>query len=352
MELRTLGRSDLELSVFAFGTATFGGTSDIAKMVGGVGLQDAIRLTSVCLEAGVNLFDTADSYSDGAAETILGQALGSRRNGVMIATKASARTGPGEDDVGSSRAHLIRACEASLKRLRTDRIDLYQLHAFDALTPLEETARALEELVHSGKVRYVGCSNFAGWQLMKALWVADQIRTARFVSHQIYYSMVGRDAEHDLIPAALDQGLGILVWGPLASGLLSGKFARGQPFAYGTRLGVGVPGSAEMHDAGNAFDVLDVARDIAATRRVPVSQVALNWLLWKPGVTSILIGARNELQLRENLDAISWELDDIEFERLDLAGKPRLPYPQWIQRSVYQSERNPTPRARLPGRIP
>jgi aryl-alcohol dehydrogenase-like predicted oxidoreductase len=341
MEMRALGTSELNVSVLAFGTATFGGTSELARRVGGVGQEEAASLIAMCCDAGVNLFDTADIYSEGEAERILGQALRDNRNRVMIATKASGRTGPGADDVGSSRRHLTAACEASLKRLQTDRIDLYHLHGFDALIPLEETVRALDDLVKSGKVRYVGCSNFTGWQVMKGLCIAEKSNCARFVSQQIYYSLVGRDAEHELIPMSLDQHLGVMVWGPLASGFLSGKNRRDNPYSSGTRLGAGVPGSTELFDSKTAFDVLDAARDIALAHKASVSQVAINWLLSKPGVTTVTLGARSVEQLRDNLQAVSWRLSVDEIERLDTVGAPRLPYPVWHQRSVYQIERNP-----------
>jgi aryl-alcohol dehydrogenase-like predicted oxidoreductase len=346
MEMRALGSSDLDVSVLAFGTATFGGTSELARQVGGVGQREAASLIARCCDAGVNLFDTADIYSEGEAERMLGAALGSNRNRVMIATKASGRTGPGADSVGSSRRHLIEACEASLERLQTDRIDLYQLHGFDALVPLEETVRALDDLVQSGKVRHIGCSNFTGWQVMKGLCIAEKANCAKFVSQQIYYSLVGRDAEHELIPMSLDQQLGVLVWGPLASGFLAGKHERGKAYSSGTRLGAGVPGSTQLFDSTKAFDVLDAARDIAVARKASVSQVALNWLLSKPGVTTVILGARSVEQLRDNLEAISWHLSVDEIERLDKVGAPRLPYPVWHQRSVYQIERNPVPPAR------
>lgn len=344
--MRRLGSTNLDVSVLGFGTATFGGTSDLARLVGGVGPRDAARFVDMCREAGVNLFDSADIYSEGEAEILLGRALGAIRHSVMIATKASGRTGPGADDVGSSRRHLMEACEASLKRLGTDYIDLYQLHGFDALTPLEETVRALDDLVKSGKVRHVGCSNFSAWQVMKTLCVAEKASCTPLASQQIYYSLVGRDAEHELIPLSVDQNLGVVVWGPLASGFLSEKTSRGRAYSPATRLGAGVPGSNDLFDSNSAFDVLEVAREIALARDKSVSQVAINWLLSKPGVTTVTLGARSVEQLRDNLQAITWRLTEEELERLDAVGAPRIPYPLWHQRSVYQIERNPVPSAR------
>jgi aryl-alcohol dehydrogenase-like predicted oxidoreductase len=309
--------------------------------MGGLPLPEASRLIDICLDAGVNLFDTADIYAEGEAEEFLGRILRGRRNRALIATKAFGRTGPGPDEVGNSRLHLIRACEASLRRLGTDWIDLYQLHGFDALIPLEETVRALDDLVRAGKVRYVGCSNFAAWQLMKALAIADRTAAHRFASQQIYYSLAGRDAEQDLIPLSLDQNVGVLVWGPLASGLLSGKFRRGDAFAEDTRMAV--PGTQSLFELEKAFDIVDVARQIAAARGVSVAQVALNWLLAKPGVTSVILGARTEQQLLDNLGAARWRLSRAEVAALNDVSAVRLPYPFWHQRSIYQCERNPIP---------
>jgi aryl-alcohol dehydrogenase-like predicted oxidoreductase len=286
------------------------------------------------------MFDTADIYSGGAAEEVLGRALGGRRNRVLIASKAFGRTGPGEHDAGLSRRHLIAACEASLRRLGTEWIDLYQVHGFDALTPLEETLTALDELVRAGKVRQIGCSNFAGWQLMKALAVSAHLDCSSFVTQQIYYSAAGRDAELDLMPLARDQNLGVLVWGPLAGGLLSGKFRRGDPLDQGR---MAVPGTRDLFDPTTAFGVLDVAREIAEARGVSVAQVSINWLLAKPGVTSVILGARTEDQLLDNLGAASFRLGADEVARLDAASPGRVPYPHWHQRSVYGAERNPEP---------
>jgi aryl-alcohol dehydrogenase-like predicted oxidoreductase len=303
-------------------------------------------MVSVCLDAGLTLFDTADIYSEGEAEQVLGRALAGRRNGVLIASKAYGRTGPGPEDLGSSRRHLIRACEASLKRLDTDWIDLYQLHGFDSLVTLEETLSALDDLVRSGKVRQVGCSNFAGWQVMKALGIAKESSYARFASQQIYYSAAGRDAELDLIPVALDQNLGVLVWGPLAGGLLSGKFRRGDALSSGR---MAVPGTRELFDPETAFDVLDTARLSSEQRGVSVAQVSINWLLAKPGVTSVILGARTMEQLIDNLGAAGFRLSVDEIRSLDRAGAGRMRYPHWHQRSIYGAERNPARDSIRPG---
>ena len=340
METRELGNSGVRVPVLSFGTVTFGGDSPLARALGGLDAREATGLVDRCLDAGVNLFDTADIYSDGDAERVLGRALAGRRNRALIASKAYGRTGPGEHDIGLSRRHLVAACEASLRRLGTDWLDLYQVHGFDALTPLEETLAALDELVRSGKVRHVGCSNFAGWQLMKALGVSQQIDCVAFVAQQIYYSVAGRDAELELLPLARDQGLGVLVWGPLAGGLLSGKFQRGDPLDRGR---MAVPGTRDLFDPATAFDVIDVATAIAAERGVSVAQVSINWLLARPGITSVILGARTAEQLEDNLGAARFRLTAQEVGRLDAAGRGRLPYPHWHQRSIYGSERNPEP---------
>jgi aryl-alcohol dehydrogenase-like predicted oxidoreductase len=258
---------------------------------------------------------------------------------VVIATKAWGRTGPGPNDIGASRLHLVQACEASLRRLKTDYIDLYQLHSFDALTPMEETLRALDDLIRAGKVRYVGCSNYAGWQLMKALAISDAAGYERYISHQLYYSLIGRDAENDLLPLGLDQGVGTLVWSPLAFGLLSGKFRRGRPDPEGARGTLaGAPGG------GIERERLDAATDalaaIAEARRVSMAQVALNYLLRKPGIATLIVGARDEAQLVDNLAAASWSLSDEEMKQLDEASATKPPYPRWAQRAVF-AERNP-----------
>ena len=338
MEMRLLGKSGLSVSTLSFGAMTFGGEG-MFSMVGRTQEEEARRLIDLCLDAGVNLFDTADAYSNGRSEEILAHALGPKRKQVVIATKAWGRMGKGPNDLGASRLHLVQACEASLRRLSTDTIDLYQLHGFDALTPLDETLRALDDLVSAGKVRYIGCSNYAGWQLMKALAISDAAGYERYISHQLYYSLIGRDAENELLPLGLDQGVGALVWSPLAFGLLSGKFRRGQPDPAGARGTLaGAPGG------GIARDRLDAATDalaaIADSRGVTMAQVALNYLLRKPGVTTLIVGARDEAQLTDNLGAAAWTLSDDELKSLDDASATNPPYPQWVQKGVF-SERNP-----------
>lgn len=337
MENRLLGRSGLFVSKLAFGAMTFGGEG-MFQMVGKTDETEAERLIALCLDAGVTLFDTADAYSNGRSEEILAHALGSKRHRAIVATKAWGRMGPGHNDMGASRQHLVEACEASLRRLKTDYIDLYQIHAFDALTPLEETLRAFDDLVRAGKVRYIGCSNYAGWQLMKALAISDQRGFERYVSQQIYYSLAGREAENELVPLGLDQGVGILVWSPLAFGMLSGKFRRGQPDPEGARGTLaGAPGGV---DRARVDNITDAQAEIAEARGVTAAQVAINYLLRKPGVTSVIVGARNEAQLKDNLAAASWTLTDEEMTRLDAASSAPRPYPYGVQKTVF-AERNP-----------
>ncbi|HLY58384.1 MAG TPA: aldo/keto reductase, partial [Stellaceae bacterium] len=311
MDYALLGSSGLAVSSLGFGAAGFAGTGEYFGHIGSTGLAEAERQVGLCLDAGINLFDTSNSYSGGESERILGQALGARRQDVVLCTKVAVRVGGkgGPNDVGLSRHNILRACETSLRQLGTDWIDLYQLHAPDALTRPDETLRALDDLVRSGKVRYVGCSNFAGWQLMKSLSTAAAQGLERLASHQIFYSLVCRDAEHELVPAAIDQGLGILVWGPLASGFLSGKFRRGERPPEGTRIAA-MPEVPKVPDWEHGHDIVDVVREIAVARGVPPSQVALNWLRRKPWVSSVLIGARNEAQLKDNLGCTAWDLSD------------------------------------------
>jgi aryl-alcohol dehydrogenase-like predicted oxidoreductase len=329
MEYRQLGRSGLLVSSLALGTMTFGGRGAFAN-VGSTELDEARRLLDRALDAGVNLIDTADIYSDGRSEEIVGEVLAGRRHEVVLATKARFATGPGPNQAGLSRAHLISACEASLQRLRTDYIDLYQVHERDGLTPVEETIDALDTLVHQGKVRYVGCSNHSAWHAMKALGVAERLGRVRYVSHQIYYSLLHREAEHELVPMAVDEGLGILVWSPLAGGWLSGKYRRGEPLPPGSRQ-ASPWGEPPIYDSDHLYDVIEglaaVARDLG---RSP-AQVALAFLLDRPGVTSVIIGARHEEQLNENLDAASVRLDEESRRRLEALSPPRLDYPYWHQ---------------------
>jgi aryl-alcohol dehydrogenase-like predicted oxidoreductase len=337
METRFLGRSGLRTSVLSFGTMTFGGRGRHEAM-GSTQGDEARRLVDICIEVGVNLFDTADIYSNGASEEVLGQALGNKRKQVLVATKAFSRMGAGSNDLGLSRSHLIEACEASLRRLGTDYIDLYQVHSFDVLTPLEETLRALDDLVRTGKVRYLGCSNYASWQVMKALAITERKGWDRYVSQQINYSLLAREAEHELIPLGLDQGLGVLVWSPLHFGLLSGKYRRDQPKPSQTRLDtLDAPGTVDWE---RLYRTVDTLQEIATAHKASVAQAALNWLKARPAVTSVIIGARNEDQLRDNLAAANWSLTPDEVKKLEAVSATPLPYPHWHQQK-YGAERNP-----------
>jgi aryl-alcohol dehydrogenase-like predicted oxidoreductase len=342
MEFRTLGRSGLKVPVLSFGTGTFGGGNEFFKAWGETDVKEATGLVDICLEAGVNLFDTADVYSDGLSETILGKAIAGRRNDVLISTKATFRMGghDGPNDLGSSRYHLISACEASLKRLGTDYIDIYHLHGFDALTPVEEVLSTLDTLVTSGKVRYIACSNFSGWHLMKSLSVAERYGWPRYVGHQIYYSLVGREYEWELMPLALDQGVGALVWSPLGWGRLTGKILRGKPLPAKSRLhktaGNGPPVADEY-----LFKVVDALDVVAKETGKSVPQVALNWLLQRPSISTVIFGARNEEQLRQNLGAAGWNLSPEQVAKLDAASDVTPIYPYWHQRQFV--ERNPVP---------
>jgi aryl-alcohol dehydrogenase-like predicted oxidoreductase len=328
MEHRQLGRSGLRVSTLTLGTMTFGGQGNFAK-VGSTGVEDARRQVDMALEAGVNLIDTADVYSGGVSEEIVGAVLEGRRDQVLIATKARMSMGEGANDAGLSRAHLIRSVENSLRRLRTDYIDLYQVHEWDGQTPLEETLETLDTLVRSGKVRYVGCSNYAGWQLMKALGISDRLAYQRFVSQQIHISLQAREAEYELVPASLDQGVGILVWSPLAGGLLSGKYRRGQEQPEGRQLsGWGEP---PVRDEEALYTVVDVLLRIAETLRASPAQVALAWLLGRPGITSVIVGARTDEQLADNLAAANLQLADDQRAMLDAVSAPPLLYPYWHQ---------------------
>lgn len=332
MEYRYVGGSGLNVSVLALGTMTFGGLGSFAN-VGATDVHEAVKQIDQCLEAGINLFDTADVYSAGKSEEILGQALGSRRDNVLIATKVRSQMGGGRNDGGLSRHHLISGCEASLRRLGTDYIDLYQLHEWDGITPLEETLEALDLLVRSGKVRYVGVSNYTAWQLMKALCIADRHRLPRFISQQIYYSLQARDAEYELIPAAVDQRLGVLVWSPLAGGLLSGKYRRGHQAPPGSRQ-LTDWNEPPVRDQDMLYEVVEILVSIARERGITTAQVALAYLLGKPAVTAVIIGARTFEQLAENLGAASIALTAAERERLDRATAPPLIYPYWHQAKI------------------
>jgi aryl-alcohol dehydrogenase-like predicted oxidoreductase len=329
MEYRLLGRSGLKVSTITLGTMTMGGKGNFAK-VGNVGLDEARRQIDLCLDAGVNLIDTADVYSSGASEEIIGEALGGKRkSGVLIATKARFPMGDGPNDRGLSRHHLIEACNASLRRLKTDVIDLYQVHQWDGQTPLEETIDALDSLVRQGKVRYIGASNYSGWHLMKALAVSDRTLRERFVSQQIHYTLEAREAEYELVPVSIDQGLGILVWSPLAGGLLSGKHRRGES-PEGTRQLAGW-GEPPIRDEDRLWAIVDVLVAIAEARGVSGAQVALAWLLGRPAVASVIIGGRTEAQLKDNLAAADLVLTAEERQRLDQVSAPPVLYPYWHQ---------------------
>jgi aryl-alcohol dehydrogenase-like predicted oxidoreductase len=340
MEFRILGRSGLKVPVLSLGTGTFGGANEFFRAWGNSGVDEATRLVDICLEAGVNMFDTADIYSDGESEKVLGGAIAGRREKVLISTKATFKTGPGPNEVGSSRYHLIQACEASLRRLKTDYIDLYQLHAFDALTPVQETLSALNDLVHSGKVRYIGCSNFSGWHLMKSLDVSERYGWTRYVAHQAYYSLVGREYEWELMPLGLDQGVGCVVWSPLGWGRLTGKIRRGKPLPEVSRLhktaDYGPPVSDEL-----VYKVVDALDEVAKETGKTVPQIALNWLLQRPTVSNVIMGARNEEQLRQNLGAVGWNLTPTQVAKLDAASATTPIYPYWHQRQF--GDRNPPP---------
>jgi aryl-alcohol dehydrogenase-like predicted oxidoreductase len=328
MEMRRLGSSGLQVSALGFGTMTFGGTEGI-RSVGTTQVDEARRQIDLCLEAGINLFDSADGYSQGASEEILGQALQGRRDDVILATKVHSRMGPGPNDLGQSRHHIIRGCEASLKRLGTDYIDLYQVHGFDPLAPLEETLRALDDLVRAGKVRYIGCSNYSAWHLMKALSISERQGLERYVSQQVYYSLVARELENELVPLALDQGIGSLIWSPLSGGFLTGKFRRGQDSPQeARRVQRGDPGTI---DEDRGYAIVDVLEEVAQAHNASIAQAALNWLLQKPGVTSVLIGARREEQLMDNLKAASWTMRPEEVQRLDEVSATPPIYPYWHQ---------------------
>ncbi len=322
MEYRQLGRSGLKVSTITLGTMGFGGTG-WASPVGNLDVKAARQQIDICLEAGVNLIDTADIYSEGLSEEILGQALGGDREDVLLATKVRGPMGPGPNDEGLSRHHILRGVEASLRRLGTDYIDLYQVHGFDALTPLEETLRALDDLTRSGKVRYIGSSNYTARQLMKALWISDLRGFSSYVSQQIYYSLQARDAENELIPIAIDEGLGVLVWSPLAGGLLSGKYRRGQDAPEGTRRFEGWT-EPPVNDEDRLYDTVDVLVEIGEGYGVSAAQVALAYTLAKPAVTSVIVGARTEEQLRDNLAAADLALTAEQVERLDTVSGVRM----------------------------
>src|SRR5579863_425588 len=340
MEFRTLGRSGLKVPVLSLGTATFGAGSEVFRAIGNSSIVEATRLVDICLEAGVNMFDTANIYHEGLSEEVLGQAIAGRRDKVLISTKATFKMGPGPNEIGSSRYHLIKACEASLRRLKTDHIDLYQMHGFDGLTPVEKTLSALNDLVHSGKVRYIGCSNFSGWHLQKSLDVSDRYGWSRYVAHQAYYSLIGRDYEWELMPLGVAEGVGCVVWSPLGWGRLTGKIRRNQPLHKESRLHKTAEfGPPVPHE--HVYNVVDAIDGITEETGKTVSQIALNWLLQRPTVSNIIMGARNEEQLRQNLGAVGWNLTPAQVATLDAASNVTLAYPYWHQRQF--TDRNPPP---------
>ena len=342
MEQRRLGASGFNVPVLTFGTGTFGGSGELFKAWGATDVPEATRLVDICLDSGLSMFDTADIYSSGMSEEILGKAIRGKRERVLISTKGTFRNGTGPNDVGSSRYHLIQAVDASLKRLQVDYIDLYQLHGFDALTPVEEVLQTLDDMVRAGKIRYIGCSNFSGWHLMKSLAVSERYGWARYVANQTYYSLIGRDYEWELMPLAVDQKVGAVVWSPLGWGRLTGKIRRGQNLPKDSRLqsklvtDMGPPVADEY-----LFKVTDALEEVAKQTGKNVPQVALNWLLQRPSVSTVIIGARNEEQLRQNLGAVGWNLTSEQVALLDAASAVTPIYPYWHQKGF--SERNPFP---------
>ena len=341
MDYKHLGGSGLKVPVLSFGTATFGGVGDFFKAWGSTDVAEAKRLIDVCLENGVNFFDTANVYSRGRSEEVLGAALAGRRNDVLIGTKGTFAMSDRLNDIGASRYSITRACEASLRRLGTDYIDIYYMHGFDATTPTEETLSALDDLTRSGKIRYIGCSNFSGWHLMKSLSISERYGWSRYVANQAYYSLVSREFEWELMPLALDQKVGTVVWSALAGGALSGKMRRGQPVPSGSRLATADFLAGARSD--RLYGTLDVIDEIAAETGKTVSQVALRWILQRPSVVSIVVGARNEAQLKENLGAVGWSLDAGQMARLDEASEVQPIYPYWHQREFAAINPPPVP---------
>lgn len=342
MEHRFLGKSGFKVPVLSFGAGTFGGKGPLFSAWGNADVDEAKRLVDICLEAGVNMFDTADVYSDGLSESILGAAIDERREQVILSTKITLRMGEGANDVGASRHHLMRATDAALKRLNTDYIDLLQLHHFDAMTSVESVMSTLDDLVRAGKVRYIGASNFSGWQLMKSLSVADRYGYSRYVANQTYYSLVGRDYEWDLMPLGQDQGLGAVVWSPLGWGRLTGKIRRGQPLPEASRLHETSQFGPPV-DEERLYRIVDTLDEVAAETGKTIPQISLNWLLQRPTVASVIIGARNEEQLRQNLGAVGWNLTHEQVAKLDAASYVTPPYPHYPYWNGQMSERNPPP---------
>lgn len=342
MEYRYLGTSGFRVPALSFGAGTFGGKGPLFSAWGNTDVNEATRLVDICLDSGVNLFDTADVYSDGASESILGAAIKRRREQVILSTKVSLRLGDGPNDVGASRHYLVRAVEQSLRRLATDYIDVLQLHHFDAKTSVESVMSTLDDLVRAGKVRFLGASNFSGWQLMKSQAVADRFGQSRFVANQTYYSLIGRDYEWELMPLAQDQGLGALVWSPLGWGRLTGRIRRDQPLPPDSRLNE-TESFAPPVDNERLYRVVDVLDEIAEETGKTIPQIALNWLLRRPTVSSVIIGARNETQLTQNLGALGWTLSSDQMTKLDAASAVTPPYPYYPYWNGQFAERNPPP---------
>jgi aryl-alcohol dehydrogenase-like predicted oxidoreductase len=332
MDYRSLGYSGLKVSALSFGVATFGGGNEFFKAWGATGDAEASRLVDLCLDAGINLFDTANVYSTGLAEEILGKALHGRRDKVLISTKATFPMADGPNDFGSSRYHLMQQIDASLRRLNTDFIDIYHMHGFDTTTPVEETLDTLTTLVRQGKVRYIACSNFSGWHLMKSLAISDRYGWSRYVAHQVYYSLIGREYEWELMPLGIDQRVSALVWSPLGWGRLTGKIRRGQPLPKESRLHKTAQNGPPVADE-YLYNVVDALEKVAKETEKSVTQVALNWLLQRPTVASVILGARNEEQLKQNLAAAGWKLSTEQIAELDKASALTPIYPYWHQRS-------------------
>lgn len=331
MEYRQLGNSGLKVSALSFGTATFAGKTEFFKAWGSTEVEEAKTMVRICIDAGINLFDTANVYSRGGSEEVLGEALKGIRNEILISTKATFTMYEGPNDYGSSRHHIIRQCEESLRRLQTDYIDIYHMHGFDGVTPVEETLRTLDDLIQSGKVRYIACSNFSGWHLMKSLAVSERYGWNKYVAHQAYYSLIGREFEWELMPLAADQKIGTIVWSPLGWGRLTGKLRRGQPMPEDTRL-KGIPGSGPEVPEEYLYRVIDAIEEVSKETGKTITQVALNWLLQRPTISSIIIGARNTDQLKQNLGAVGWNLSAEQIAKLDAASAQRPIYPYWHQR--------------------
>ncbi len=335
MEYRQLGASGLQVPVLSFGTATFGGGNEFFKAWGNTQVEEATRMVNLCIDAGVNLFDTANVYSRGMAEEILGKAISGKRDKVLISTKATFKMGDGPNDYGSSRQHLIKSCEESLKRLQTDYIDIYHMHGFDAVTPVEETLKTLDGLIQSGKVRYIACSNFSGWHLMKSLSASEKYGWSKYIAHQAYYSLLDREFEWELMPLGIDQQIGTIVWSPLSSGRLSGKYRRNQPLPQDNRMQQGGE-HGPATDTPHLYTIVDALDVVAKETGKSVAQVALNWLLQRPTISNIVIGARNEEQLKQNLEAVGWNLTTDQVKKLDAASDKTPVYPYWHQRQNLQ----------------